>query len=109
WHFMKTDGSFEQVAVDESAISEARQWLKEQDIYQVVLWNGAAISVTPPNFIEMEVVQTDPGLKGDTATNTLKPATVETGAEIRVPLFVNTGDRVKIDTRDGSYVERSKD
>ncbi|MFM1896114.1 MAG: hypothetical protein RLZZ385_1188 [Pseudomonadota bacterium] len=106
WHFMKTDGSFEQVAVDENAITEAKNWLKEQDVYQVVTWNGAAISVTPPNFVELEVVETDPGLKGDTATGGTKPATLSSGAVVRVPLFVNRGDVLRVDTRTGEYQNR---
>lgn len=106
WHFMKTDGSFEQVPVDESAIADAKIWLKEQDVYQVVLWNGAAISVTPPNFVELEVVQTDPGLKGDTASGGTKPATLSSGAVVKVPLFVNVGDVLRVDTRTSEYQNR---
>ena len=80
--------------------------LKEQDLYQVVTWNGAAISVTPPNFVELEVVETDPGVKGDTATGGTKPATLSSGAVVRVPLFVNRGDVLKVDTRTGEYQNR---
>lgn len=107
WHFMKTDGSFEQVAAAESAVSEVTNWLKEQDVYQVTLWNDAPISVTPPNFVELEVTETDPGLKGDTAQGATKPATLSTGAVIKVPLFVNVGEVLKIDTRSGEYVSRA--
>ena len=108
WHFMKTDDSYEQVAADANAISEAKDWLKEQDVYQVILWNEAPISVTPPNFVELEVTETDPGLKGDTASGGLKKAVMETGLQINVPLFIKQGEKLKIDTRTGEYVERVK-
>ena len=103
---MKTDGSFEQVAADASAISEAKDWLKEQDVYQVILWNEAPISVSPPNFVELEVTETDPGLKGDTAQGGTKPATLSSGAVVKVPLFVNIGDVLRVDTRTGEYQNR---
>ena len=106
WHFMKTDESYEQVAADANAINEARNWLKEQDVYQVVLWNNAPISVIPPNFIELEVTDTDPGLKGDTAQGGTKPATLSSGALVKVPLFINIGDVLRIDTRTGEYQNR---
>ena len=106
WHFMKTDGSFEQMAADASAISEAKDWLKEQDVYQVILWNEAPISVSPPNFVELEVTETDPGLKGDTAQGGTKPATLSSGAIVKVPLFVNIGDVLRVDTRTGEYQNR---
>ena len=106
WHFMKTDDSFEQVPVGKEAITEALDWLKEQDVYQVVTWNEEAISVTPPNFVELEVVQTDPGLKGDTAQGGTKPATLSSGAVVKVPLFVNEGDVLRVDTRTGEYQNR---
>jgi len=106
WHFIKTDESYEQVAADANAINEARNWLKEQDVYQVVLWNDAPISVIPPNFIELEVTDTDPGLKGDTAQGGTKPATLSSGALVKVPLFINIGDVLRIDTRTGEYQNR---
>ena len=109
WHFMRTDGSFEQLAASEAAVGEAVQWLKEQDVCQVTLWNEDPIAVTTPNFVELEVIDTDPGLKGDTANGGTKPATLSTGATIKgVPLFVNIGDVLKIDTRTGVYVSRAK-
>lgn len=108
WHFMMTDGSFEQHAADEKAVTEALKWLKEQDVYVVTLYNGAPLSVSPPNFVELEVVETDPGLKGDTAQGGTKPATLSTGAVVNVPLFINIGDVLKIDTRAGEYVSRAK-
>ena len=106
WHFMKTDESYEQVAADGNAIREAKNWLKEQDVYQVILWNDAPISVTAPNFVEMEVVETDPGLKGDTAQGGTKPATLSSGAMGKVPLFVNIGVVLRVDTRTGEYLIR---
>jgi elongation factor P len=103
---MKTDGSFEQVAADASAISEAKDWLKEQDVYQVILWNENPISVMPPNFVELEVTETDPGLKGDTAQGGTKPATLSSGAVVKVPLFINVGDVLRVDTRTAEYQNR---
>jgi elongation factor P len=108
WHFMKTDGSFEQLAADEKAVEEAKDWLKEQVQYTVTLWNGVPIAVVPPNIIELEVVQSDPGIKGDTATGATKPAVLSTGAQVKVPLFVSVGDVLRIDTRTRVYVGRAK-
>jgi len=107
WHFMLTDGSFEQHGADEKALGDTIKWLKEQEIYTVTLFNGSPITIAAPNFIELEVVETDPGLKGDTAQGGSKPATLTTGAMVRVPLFVNIGDKLKIDTRSGDYVSRA--
>lgn len=106
-HFMKTDGSFEQYAVEKKALGDTIKWLKEQVPYILTLWNDKAISVTPPNFIELEVVETDPGLKGDTAQGGSKPATLSSGAVVRVPLFINQGEVLKVDTRSGEYVSRA--
>ncbi len=107
WHFMKTDGSYEQFAASESAMADAVKWISEEDVCQVTLWNDQPISVALPNFVTLEVTETDPGLKGDTASGGAKPATLSTGATIRVPLFINVGDRLKIDTRNGEYVSRA--
>jgi elongation factor P len=107
WHFMKTDGSFEQIAADAKAVGDTLQWLKEQETYMVTLWNDVPIAVTPPNFIVLEVVETDPGIKGDTATGGTKPAKVSTGAVVKVPLFISIGDVLKVDTRTGAYVSRA--
>jgi len=107
WHFMKTDGSFEQYAVDKKAIGDVEKWLKEQAVYTVTLWNDNAIAVSPPNFLELEVVETDPGLKGDTAQGGSKPAKLSSGAVVRVPLFINQGEILKVDTRSGEYVSRA--
>jgi elongation factor P len=108
WHFMRTDGSFEQLAADAAAVANALPWLKEQDKYTVVLWNGTPISVDPANFVELEVVETDPGLKGDTAQGGTKPATLSTGTVVKVPLFINIGEVVRVDTRTGEYQNRAK-
>jgi len=108
WHFMD-EASYEQVQADAMAVGENSQWLKEQDTCNVILWNGAPISVEPPNFVTLAVTETDPGLKGDTAQGGVKPATLETGAVVRVPLFIEIGDVLKVDTRSGEYVSRAKD
>lgn len=105
WHFMD-QSTFEQKAADEKAVGDSAKWLKEEDVCVITLFNGEPLSVTPPNFVELEVTETDPGLKGDTATGGVKPATLSTGAVVRVPLFVNIGDVLKIDTRSGEYVSR---
>jgi len=108
WHFMNPS-SFEQVAADENAVAEARNWLKEQDTCTLTLWNGSPIAITPPNFVVLQITETDPGVRGDTASGATKPATVETGAVIKVPLFVDQGEQIRIDTRTGAYVSRVKD
>ncbi len=107
WHFMVPD-TFEQYAAGATAVEDARQWLKEEDVCQVTLWNGEPLSVTPPNFVILKVTQTDPGLRGDTSGGGGKPATLETGAQVRVPLFVDEGEMIKVDTRSGEYVARAK-
>ncbi|WP_370292387.1 elongation factor P [Thalassolituus sp.] len=107
WHFMATDGSFEQYGASAEAVGETVKWLKEQDVYTVTLFNGAVLTVAPPNFVELEVVETDPGVKGDTANGGSKPATLSTGAVVKVPLFINIGEVLKIDTRTGDYVSRA--
>jgi elongation factor P len=106
WHFMDPS-SFEQFAADQNAVGDAAKWLKEQDKSIITLWNNNPISVTPPNFVELEVVETDPGLKGDTAQGGSKPATLSTGAVVRVPLFIEQGEVLRIDTRTGEYVSRA--
>ena len=107
WHFMKTDGSYEQLGASQSAVADTTQWLKEQEKYQVTLWNDDPIAVTPPNFIELEVTETDPGMKGDTAQGGTKPATLSTGAVVKVPLFISIGEVLRVDTRTGEYVSRA--
>lgn len=108
WHFMDNE-SFEQYQADSAALGEAVKWIKDQDMCTVTLWNGAPIAVEPPNFVVLEITETDPGLKGDTSGGGGKPATLETGAVVRVPLFVQSGEKVKVDTRTGEYVSRVKD
>ena len=107
WYFMKTDDSYDQLSASDSAVGDCKNWLKEQEKYQVTLWNDDPISVEPPNFIDLEVVQTDPGLKGDTAQGGSKPATLSTGAVVRVPLFITEGEVIRVDTRTGEYVSRA--
>lgn len=107
WHFMAPD-TFEQYAADENAVSDARQWLSEQDMCPVTLWNNAPLIVLAPNFVELEIVETDPGIRGDTASGGVKPATLSTGAVVRVPLFVEQGETIRVDTRSGEYVSRVK-
>ena len=107
WHFMVSE-TFEQHAIAAPLIAETASWLKAQDICVVMLWNGQPLSVTPPNFVTLQVTETEPGIKGDTVSGATKPATLETGATIRVPLFVNIGDVLKVDTRTGAYVSRAK-
>ena len=106
WHFMEPD-TFEQHAADKIAMGDAVNWLKGQEPCVMTLWNGSPISITTPNFVELAVAQTDPGLKGDTAQGGTKPATLETGAEVKVPLFIEEGNILKIDTRTGEYVSRA--
>ena len=108
WHFMNPK-SYEQLQADEAAMTEALPWLREQDICLVTLWNDAPLAVQPPNFAELKIVETDPGLRGDTATGGKKPAKLETGASVQVPLFIEEGEVIKVDTRSGEYLSRVKD
>ena len=108
WHFMDQQ-SYEQYQADPGALGDAASWVKEQDICTITLWNDVPISVTPPNFVNLLITQCDPGVRGDTAGGANKPATVETGAVVRVPLFVDQGEVIKIDTRTGEYVNRVRD
>ena len=107
WHFMHPE-TYEQIMANESAIGEAKIWLKEQDLCQITLFNNQPLVVNPPIFVTLKITQTDPGLRGDTATGGTKAATLETGATVRVPLFVIEGETIKIDTRTGAYVSRVK-
>ncbi|MAZ36997.1 MAG: elongation factor P [Crocinitomicaceae bacterium] len=108
YHFMNTD-NYEQTFLDEKLIN-APQFLKEGEMVEILFHadEERALSAEVAAYVEMEITYTEPGIKGDTATNTMKPATVETGAEVRVPLFINTGDKIKVDTRSGIYSERVK-
>ncbi|WP_199610915.1 elongation factor P [Flocculibacter collagenilyticus] len=107
WHFMD-NSTFEQIAADAKALGDNEKWLVENDLCTLTLWDGAPIAVTPPNFVELEVTETDPGLKGDTAGTGGKPATLSTGAVVRVPLFIQIGEVIKVDTRNGEYVSRAQ-
>ena len=106
FHFMEPD-TFEQHQADAAAIGESAKWLKETDRVTVTLYNGAPLAVTPPNHVELEIVETDPGLKGDTAQGGTKPATLSTGAVVKVPLFLSVGEVVRVDTRTGEYLGRA--
>jgi elongation factor P len=108
WYFMNTD-TYEQIPADAAAIGDNAKWLREEDVCTLTLWNGSPIMVLPPNFVELKIVETDPGLKGDTSGGGGKPATLETGAVVRVPLFVQNEEVIRIDTRSGEYVSRVKD
>jgi len=105
WVFMDQE-TFEQIPVSEVTLGEGKQWIKEQDVCIVTLFNGVPITIAPPTFVVLEITETDPGLRGDTSSGGTKPATVSTGAVVRVPLFVQQGERIKIDTREGTYVSR---
>ena len=105
FHFMNTE-TYDQIALNQDAIGDALKFVKENEMVKVCSHNGNVFAVEPPLFVELEVTDTEPGFKGDTATGATKPATVETGAVVYVPLFVETGDRLKIDTRTGEYLSR---
>jgi elongation factor P len=105
YHFMDVE-SYEQIPLNLEQLGDALKYVKENMMVKILTFKDSVIGVEPPTFVELEITQTDPGFKGDTATGGTKPATVETGAIIQVPLFVNTGDVVKIDTRTETYMER---
>jgi elongation factor P len=107
WHFMVQD-TFEQYAADAAAVGDAADWITDGDVCQVTLWNNSPLLVEAPNFVELEIVETDPGVKGDTASGGGKPAKLSTGAAVRVPLFVNQGEVIRVDTRSREYVSRVK-
>jgi elongation factor P len=107
WHFMVQD-TFEQYGADESAVGDAKNWISDGDVCGITLWNDSPLIVTPPNFVELEITETDPGVKGDTASGGVKPATLSTGAVVRVPLFVDQNEVIKVDTRSREYVSRVK-
>ena len=106
YYFMDME-TYEQQPIDKSKLGPAFQFVKENMEVKVLSYKGNVFGVEPPNFVELEVTETDPGFKGDTATNATKPATLETGAEIKVPLFINQGDMIRIDTKTGEYMERA--
>jgi elongation factor P len=105
YYFMDTE-TYEQIPLNYDKVEDAIKYIKENMVVTVKFYKGEAFSVEPPTFVELEVVETEPGFRGDTATGGSKPATVETGAVIQVPLFINVGDKIRIDTRTGEYLER---
>ncbi|GAB2505707.1 elongation factor P [Arenimonas alkanexedens] len=107
WHFMQPE-TFEQVQCDAAGIGDTKNYLKGEESCVVTLWNGTPIAVQAPNFVELKIVETDPGVRGDTSGGGGKPARLETGAVVRVPLFVNQDEIIKVDTRSGEYVSRVK-
>ena len=107
YYFMDME-SYELEPIDESLLGDNFKFVKENMSCTIYSYKGKVFNVEPPTFVELEVTETDPGFKGDTATNVTKPATLETGAEVKVPLFINPGDRIRIDTRVGEYLERAK-
>jgi len=106
FHFMDNE-TFEQIAVNSSDVGDALKFVKENEMVKILSYNGEIFGIEPPLFVELEITETEPGFKGDTATGATKPATVETGASVNVPLFVNQGDVIKIDTRTGEYLSRA--
>lgn len=106
YYFMDPE-SYEMIPVNAGDLSDNFKFVKENMICKVLSYKGNVFGVEPPNFVELEITATEPGVKGNTATNATKPATVETGAEIRVPLFINEGDKIRIDTRTCEYMERA--
>ena len=107
WHFMQPE-TFEQVQADKNGVGDASKYLKGEEVCVVTLWNGVPIQVVPPNFVELKIVETDPGVRGDTSGGGGKPATLETGAVVRVPLFVGQDEIIKVNTRTGEYESRVK-
>lgn len=105
FNFMDTE-TYEQIALNSDVVGDALKFVKENEMVKVNSYNGNVFAIEPPLFVELEITETEPGFKGDTATGATKPATVETGAQVNVPLFVSTGDKIKIDTRTGDYLSR---
>lgn len=105
YNFMNTE-TFDQIALNADDIGDALKFVKENEMVKICSYNGNVFAVEPPLFVELEITDTEPGFKGDTATGATKPATVETGATVNVPLFVEQGDKIKIDTRTGEYLSR---
>ena len=108
WHFMEPD-TFEQHQADKVTVGDTALWLREQDTCVVTLYNGAPLAVAAANHVDLEIIETDPGLKGDTAQGGTKPATLSTGVVVKVPLFVNRGEMIRVDTRTGEYVSRARE
>jgi elongation factor P len=108
WHFMDSE-TYEQHTATADVVGDAANWLKEQDVCTITLWNGQPLQVAPPNFVVLKITESEPGVKGDTASGATKPATLETGAVVKVPLFVDVDELIKVDTRTGQYVSRAKE
>ena len=106
YHFMDVE-TYDQIDLPKDEVGDALKFVKENELVKILSYKGKVFGIEAPNFVELVVVTTEPGAKGNTATNTLKPAILETGAEIRVPLFINEGDKIRIDTRVGEYMERA--
>ncbi len=106
YYFMDTE-TWEQIPIGKSVLGDNFKFVKENMVCKVLSYKGNVFGVEPPNFVDLKVIETEPGFKGDTATNATKPATVETGAEVRVPLFIDEGEMIQIDTRTGEYLGRS--
>ena len=106
FHFMNPV-TYEQFGADKATVGDTAKWLKEQDVCIITLWNGIPLSVAPPHTVVLKIVKTDPGLKGDTSGGGGKPATLETGAVVRVPLFIQNGESIKCNTRTGEYISRA--
>ncbi|NLT39453.1 MAG: elongation factor P [Clostridiales bacterium] len=107
YYFMDTE-TYEQIPISKSVLGDNFRFVKDNMVCKVLSYKGNVFGVEPPTFIDLEIIETDPGFRGDTATNVLKPATLETGAVIKVPLFLSVGDKVRVDTRTGEYLERAK-
>ena len=105
-YYFMDNSTYEQIGLNQDAIGDALKFVKENDMLKVCSYNGNVFAVEPPLFVELEITETEPGFKGDTAQGATKPATVETGATVNVPLFVDRGDKIKIDTRTGEYLSR---
>ena len=105
YNFMNTE-TYDQVALTKEQVGDSLKFVKENEVVKVCSWNGNVYAIEPPLFVELEVIETEPGFAGNTAQGATKPATVETGAQLMVPLFVNQGDKLKIDTRTGEYLSR---
>lgn len=108
YYFMDPE-TYDMVPLNRDVLGDAFRFVKENTVCKLVSYKGSVFTVEVPNFMDLEVTETEPGLRGDTATNVTKPATLETGAEVKVPLFINTGDKIQIDTRTGEYIGRSKE
>ena len=105
FNFMDVE-TYDQIALNEDVVGDSLKFVKENETVKVCSYNGSVFAIEPPLFVELEITETEPGFKGDTAQSATKPATVETGAQVNVPLFVNQGDKIKIDTRTGEYLSR---